>query len=205
MIYMHASSSEPPNLGPWWGNLTTPRRGGDAPIQAGRVWGIDNGVFTGAFDPDELHAKLERLRPYRARCRFAVAPDIMRDAAATLERFREWAPQLHALGYPVAIVAQDGMTPADIPACADALFVGGSDEWRHEHAPALMYHARARNLWVHVGRVNSVERIRWCIRHGANSCDGTHHAFGGLWRTVSLFDPVLRDNYLTPTRQGALL
>jgi hypothetical protein len=61
----------------------------------------------------------------------------------------------------------------------DALFVGGSTEWKlGEDAAWLVQQARGRDKWVHMGRVNSLRRLRYAHRIGCQSVDGTFLAFG---------------------------
>jgi hypothetical protein len=191
-------------LPPWYGTLTTPARWGNAPIREGRTWAMDNGVFTGAFDPERFVRTLDRLTEYRSTCAFVAAPDVIGNADATLAAWPDWSRTIHALGYPTALVAQDGLTPERIPTDADALFIGGTDAWRDGPAvPALVRAAHARGLWVHVGRVNSLKRLRRFALLGAHSADGTHSAFAGVPATVRLFDLVLGQTPLWNAREPA--
>jgi hypothetical protein len=110
----------------------------DTPYQQNRVhelhedgapWCADNGCFSSRWRADHWWAFLERLAPYAASCLFATAPDVVSDAAATLERSLPWMPKMRALGYKVAFVAQNGIENIDVPWDEfDALFIGGSAE-----------------------------------------------------------------------------
>jgi hypothetical protein len=40
-----------------------------------------------------------------------------------------------------------------------------------------MHEAKRRGKWVHVGRVNSRERVRWCVANGADSVDGSGFSY----------------------------
>jgi hypothetical protein len=62
-------------------------------------------------------------------------------------------PRIRAVGYPVALVAQDGLEHADVPRRhIDALFTGGSTAFKTgPAAAALAAQARRRGLWVHMG------------------------------------------------------
>ena len=84
------------------------------------------------------------------------------DAAATLTRSAPFLPAIRALGYPAALVAQDGLEDLDVPwDDFDVLFIGGSTEWKlGPHARALAAEAKARGKGVHMGRVNSQRRRR---------------------------------------------
>lgn len=88
---------------------------------------VDNGAAAGKFHPERFHALLEKLRPYRERALFAVAPDVMRDPGATLALFPEWREVIRQLGYPVAFVAQPGQKPHELPD-ADWVFLGGGNQ-----------------------------------------------------------------------------
>jgi hypothetical protein len=152
-----------------FGQLITPltRR-----ANQGHTFGIDNGAFA-RFDADGFLSLLERQKPYRERCKFVAAPDVVGSARRTLECFRHWFPKLH--GWPVALVAQDGQEDLDIPwSLIDAVFIGGSTEWKlSEFAAAIIKAAQVMGKWVHVGRVNTPDRFRRFEELGVDSCDGT--------------------------------
>lgn len=156
---------------------------GNAPRPLARLpFGLDNGCFAqGArFDPARWLAWLGALTPYRANCLFAVAPDVVGDAVATLDRSLPYLPMIRQLGYPAAFVTQDGCRSDLVPWDEiDALFVGGSDRWKLSEASwRLVAEANRRGLWTHVGRVNSFTRVKAAATAGAKSCDGTFLAFG---------------------------
>jgi len=141
-------------------------------IIAGYPWMLDNGAFSDKWCEAAWLAALEKWQPYAATCIAAVCPDVVGDAAATLERFAKYAPVIREYGYPVAFVTQDGLHMADVPwGEFDVLFVGGSTEHKLRHAYPFLGEAKQRGVWVHVGRVNSAKRIEafWM----ADSCDGT--------------------------------
>ncbi len=61
----------------------------------------------------------------------------------------------------------------------DALFVGGSTEWKLSgSARELVREARARGKSTHMGRVNSLRRLRYAESIGCDSADGTYLIFG---------------------------
>lgn len=131
------------------------------PIHAtGRIWGLDNGGFTD-FDAAAFVQALARYRGIPG-CRFVACPDIVGNAAATLRQFETWAPMIRALGYPVALVAQDGLTVHTTPwRDLDALFIGGTTDFKlSATADELLAYAAAYGKWRHVGRVNSRRRMR---------------------------------------------
>lgn len=138
----------------------------------GRLSGIDNGAFTG-FDAEAFMGLLHRLRGLSG-CRFVVAPDVVGDADQTLALFEMWAPIIRALDYPVALAAQDGLRPGDVPwTQIDALFIGGTTDWKlSPAADLLLLHAGMRRVWRHVGRVNTRRRMRHFL-YRCDSIDGS--------------------------------
>jgi len=61
----------------------------------------------------------------------------------------------------------------------DALFIGATISWKlGSAAAALAAEARARGLTVHMGRVNSLRRLRYAHTIGCHSVDGTYLAYG---------------------------
>lgn len=156
-------------------------------IRGGFAWAADNRMFTGAFREFSNRKAYGRghklgwwdwltlMLEVRETCKFVVIPDVIRDANATIKRFPDYAPRIKAMGYPVAFVAQDGQENLPLPDDYDALFIGGSTNWKLGlGAKRLMLEAKARGKWVHMGRVNSRSRIAYCRSLGIDSVDGTH-------------------------------
>lgn len=164
-------------------------------------WGVDNGAFGKAMrgtpwtDTDtEIYldylAKVARESDV-SNVLFATAPDVLTfidggprgDAAATWARGVDIFPRIRQLGMPVALVAQDGIlgiSPqgADWDAF-DVLFLGGSDQFKlGPEGAAATKRAKARGKWVHMGRVNSLKRLRYAASIGCDSADGTFIGFG---------------------------
>ena len=141
----------------------------------GMVWAADNGCYSNpkAYTDERYLAWLDR-QP-RADCLFASAPDVVGDAQATLKRAAPMLLRIKAIGFPVALVAQDGLTVEDVPwEGIDALFIGGSTEWKlGPEVPPLVDEAKRRGKWVHMGRVNSWRRLEYARAIGCDSVDGT--------------------------------
>lgn len=157
--------------------ITTPLQGNAVP--AGSWFCADNGCFGSGYPGDAAwYAWLETLP--RDRCRFAVAPDVVGDAAATLVRSAPWLPRIRGLGIPAAFVAQDGLEDLVVPWDSfDVLFVGGSTRWKLSAAArGVVADAKARGKSVHMGRVNSFQRIAYARHIGCDSVDGTYLVFG---------------------------
>ena len=100
---------------------------------------------------------------------WVAAPDVVADKEETLALWPAWELRLRGYGWPVAFIAQDGMTPGDVPSGADLVFIGGSTAWKWSSLHAFCQ-AFAR---VHVGRVNGERGLWECYDAGAESCDGT--------------------------------
>jgi hypothetical protein len=143
------------------------------PLEPGR-WAMDNGAFSG-FDEGAFIRMLERFHGCTDGCLFVTAPDKVGDAASTLRLWPFWWRLIHGLGYPVAFVAQDGLTPEAVPwTQLGALFIGGSTEYKESAAArSLCAMAKARGIWVHWGRVNGKRRYELALKAGADSIDGT--------------------------------
>jgi hypothetical protein len=136
---------------------------------------------TGNFTrPVHVPTYLALLATHRdaARFLFATAPDVVGDWHRTWALSRDVLPAIRALGYPAAIVAQDGMAALPDPALWDCLFVGGTTEWKlSEPVYRLVREARALGKWTHMGRVNSWRRLRAAALSGYDSADGTCLAY----------------------------
>lgn len=159
------------------GRLLTPASGNSADVTAecGQLWAADNGCFKG-LDPDAYLAMLNRIAAVdMSRLIFVSVPDVVGDHHVTLSMFRYWLPALKRRKLPAAFVCQDGADIASVPwADISAVFIGGYTRWKlSQQAERIIRYARARGLWVHIGRVNRQERIRHCAALGADSIDGS--------------------------------
>lgn len=165
------------------GQMVTPNSGNR--LQPDVTWALDNGVvkLVGGMpttDPDwnegRWLATLERYADTPG-CLFAVVPDVVCDAAATDERWARYAPIVADLGYTPAYVTQNGCR--SVPGDAGAVFTGGDNRFKlGAAAQELAGSARRRGLWAHMGRVNSLRRLRFAFFHGYDSVDGTFLTFG---------------------------
>lgn len=178
------------------GMISTPA-GGRRPVN-GVPWAADNGCFGKGYPGSAgWLAWLARLAEHADRCLWATAPDVVGDAAATLDRSRPHLPAIRALGYPAALVAQDGLEHLTVPwAEFEVLFIGGTTEWKLGPAAArLIAEALDHGRRVHLGRVNSRRRWSYAEHLGCHTVDGTFLAFGPDTNLPRL---------LSWTRQGAL-
>jgi hypothetical protein len=158
---------------------------------------LDSGAWSAhlngtPFDGDAYRALLEwgagaqsGLPPKRQAPLFAVVPDVVSDREGTLESWNRWAGEVAAYNFRPAMAVQDGMTPDDVPAEAEVIFVGGSTAFKWSTMETWCNAFPGR---VHVGRVNTYKRLRQCQDAGAVSCDGTgwfrgdKEQLGGLYR-----------------------
>jgi hypothetical protein len=148
---------------------------------AGQPWAADNGRFSKpqTYSDESYLGWLDKRSPDAERCLFATAPDVVGDAAATLEFSLPMLPRIRAAGYRPALVAQDGLEALPVPWDAfDVLFIGGSTAWKLSEACfSLIAEAKRRGKWVHMGRVNSLRRLKIAKSVGCDSVDGTFLRF----------------------------
>lgn len=142
-------------------------------------WLLDNDAFSGNFDTKKWLRYLIENDKYIPTCIGVSIPDVVGDALTTLRQFSRYWKVVKDLGYPVAFVSQDGITPEITPwDNFQVLFVGGTDDHKlNNEAGIMIAEAKARGKWVHIGRVNSESRIRQFYM--ADSVDGTHFRFVG--------------------------
>ena len=166
------------NPRPELGLMYQPGMGND--VRPFQFWefACDNGRFA---RPDQWNAGnwlewLASLRRYRDNCLFAVAPDVVGDALATLNLSRPYLSTIRQLGYRAAFAAQEGFHDAfPDPDTFDVLFVGGRDEWKfaEDGGYAAARWARAHGKPTHMGRVNSERRTLTMLVSLFDSVDGT--------------------------------
>lgn len=159
--------------------IATPLQGNVIPPAV--RWCADNGCYGKGYPGDgEWLAWLAERMHAANRCAFATAPDVVGHARETLRRSLPWLPRVRELGYPAALVAQDGLERLPIPWGAfDALFIGGTTEWKlGKSVRGIVADAKARGKYVHFARVNSGRRWRYAENLGCDSADGTFLTFG---------------------------
>lgn len=160
------------------GYIDTPLQGNVRPADV--IWCADNGCFGKGFNEDRWFSWLEANAGDADTCAFATAPDVVGDAMGSIARSLPWFEPIRSLGYRVAFVAQDGLEDCEIPWHEfDALFIGGSTEWKLGAAcREIVAEANRRGKWVHGGRVNSLKRYQYMEAIGCDSVDGTYLTFG---------------------------
>jgi hypothetical protein len=165
------------------GMIATPRQ--RLAVPDGVTWAADTGCYSATGYPGDRKwlEWLTRFTPeQRSRCLFATAPDVVADAAATLARSDPYLDEIHLLGFCPALVLQDGLELLEEEIPWDrigAVFIGGSTRYKiGDHARRMARLARDRGLHVHMGRVNSLRRMRYAEAIGCQSVDGTLLVFG---------------------------
>jgi hypothetical protein len=135
---------------------------------------IDNGAYAG-LNVTGFLSLLEREKSGRHLCRFVAVPDVVGSARRTLEVFDGWKYRPELSGWPLALVAQDGLEDLTIPwKQIAAIFIGGTTGWKlGNHAANVIRAAKALGKWVHAGRVNTPARFEYFEKLGADSMDGT--------------------------------
>jgi hypothetical protein len=141
-----------------------------------REWAADNAAFS-RFDAAAYRSMLATIAG-RPGCLFVTVPDVVGDAFATRELWRAWFPVVRAHGLPAAFVLQDGLDDVGVPwlECA-AVFIGGSTEFKlGPVARMAVQEAHRLGKWVHMGRVNTMRRLRYAQHIGCDSVDGSGFA-----------------------------
>jgi hypothetical protein len=142
------------------------------------TYALDNGAWTAhrqgrLFDERAFLGAVELLGEG---AQFVVVPDIVCGGLASLRLSEAWLPRLDGVGRRRLLAVQNGMAPADVRGLLSSqvgIFVGGDSAWKETTLPAWGDLAREIGCYLHVGRVNTVRRIRLCQLADAQSFDGT--------------------------------
>lgn len=144
----------------------------------GFAYALDNGAWTAHAkgEPFDEAAFLAAVAAIGDAADWVVVPDVVGDAPATLAAARAWAPRL--AGHRRMFVLQDGVCGDDVDALRrehpmHGVFVGGSSAWKDGHLSWWASWARERGLVCHVGRVNTLGRLRACVEARVDSVDGS--------------------------------
>ena len=136
---------------------------------AGVPYGLDNGCFKRFNEKawSRLLNEAEENMP-----KFVCLPDMVGDAVRTLDLFDAFESKTN--GLPRCLVLQDGIGNHRIDwSKLSAVFVGGSDAFKiSEEAMNACKTAKMLGKWVHVGRVNTAQRVRHWLGV-ADSIDGS--------------------------------
>jgi hypothetical protein len=159
-------------MNPYIGALLTPRAGNSQKSREGLVWAADNSAFAN-FDEKSFLKMIEKIQG--SDCKFVSCPDVVANGESTLKLFYHWMPIIKSFNLPVALVIQNGMKLKDIPfEKLDAIFVGGNDEFKlGKEARRICIEAKKRSKWLHMGRVNTLKRIKYAFELNCDSIDGS--------------------------------
>lgn len=183
-------------------------------VATGLPWAIDNGAYSG-FDPVAFRDLLSRAKG-QPRLMWVAAPDVVGDARGTLGLFWQWE-NLRA-DFPLAFVLQNGQHADELPD-ADCYFVGGCLECQHckrtepaarlgdrcvgcqrrltewklgPAAASLCAAVKRQDKQLHMGRVNSLRRLRVAHDRGCDSVDGSGYSrFAAVARSKGRRDMLL--------------
>lgn len=139
---------------------------------------LDNGAWSAFMNKTEFDEKAfqKAVAKIGSDADFTVVPDIVEGGVDSLSLSRRWLPWVLDRS-PVALIAvQDGMGDNDIlPMLSErvGVFVGGSTAWKEATMGRWGALCRSAGSICHVGRVNSIRRIRLCAAAGATSFDGS--------------------------------
>lgn len=157
-------------------------------------YALDNGAWTAfqrgeSFDVPAFEKAVALLGPGAD---WIVLPDIVAGSLASLRFSLDWLdalrnrPSLRGSQYLLAV--QNGMEPQHIGPLVGpeiGIFVGGDTPWKLATMASWARLAHERGAICHVGRVNTVRRIRLCAAAGADSFDGS-----GVSRFASALPPL---------------
>lgn len=157
---------------------------------AGIPWALDNGAYSDwlakvPFNTGRFLTVLGKvdaaIRAGADRPDFIVIPDLVAGGDRSLWFSHDWMhdneEELPDERWYLAV--QDGMdTPSLVSRVVDALapagiFVGGTLAWKHRTAEAWVRFAHERGFKCHIGRVPTLQRLKWAERIGADSVDST--------------------------------
>jgi hypothetical protein len=179
-MFVMPSNHSSPAIHYWAGRyreiawLIGPKSFGKAKLRKWIPYALDNDVFSAftekkPWDEYKYFKGLDRARMEAQKPMWAAVPDAVADRKQTLNLWDKYAARVASYGWPLAFVVQDGMTLNDIPQEASIVFVGGSTKFKWS----------TLNMWlesgkrIHVGRVNSMDRVWLCHDLGVESVDGT--------------------------------
>ena len=167
-LYVKYIQETQPGLMHFLGWLQTPRVAlSFARIACSRLpIACDNSAFS-HFNASAFFRMLDRARGFDVE--WVAVPDVVGDAKETLRLFRLYSPLIER---PLAFVAQNGAEDLELPQNIRCLFVGGTTKWKLSRAAlSVIDEAKRRGCTVHMGRVNSLKRIRYAYRIGCDSID----------------------------------
>lgn len=141
-------------------------------------YALDNGAWS-AFQqqrPWDSQRFQRLLRQRGGDAEWVVVPDIVAGGMRSLALSLAWLPRILDAAPYALLAVQDGMQPPDVAPYLGSrvgIFVGGSTTWKLTTLPHWCGLGAQMSCRVHIGRVNSLRRLRACQLAGATSFDGT--------------------------------
>ena len=204
LLVTQAAPTLEPHRTPSLGRLIQPRHLSslERTISSGMPFGADNDCFRSFHSRRYVHMldKLQealiaanngeqRAEHWRARPLFVTVPDVVADSRRTAHLWGVWADAVRRRGLPPAFVVQND---CDLPNMSppwhefDALFIGGDTPFKlGPRVRRIVHIAKEHGKHVHMGRVNSLIRMRYAESLGVDSIDGLKWA---KWRNRYLDD-----------------
>jgi hypothetical protein len=148
----------------------------------GFPYALDNGAWTSFQRGEPFHAAAFELALSRvgAGADWIVLPDIVMGGLPSLRFSQLWLEKLRhrrsLRDQTFLIGVQNGMEPGHVRHLIGprtAIFVGGDTAWKLSTMALWARLAHSHGAICHVGRVNSVRRIRMCAAAGVDSFDGS--------------------------------
>ena len=144
----------------------------------GFPFALDNGAWS-AFTqgrPFDERSFARALRMMGPGADWTVIPDIVAGGPASLDLSLRWMRRVLDETPRALIAVQNGLECRDVRPFLGSrvgIFVGGDTQWKLSTLPGWAALGREVGCWVHVGRVNTRQRILACTAAGAHSFDGT--------------------------------
>ena len=143
-------------------------------------YALDNGAYINynkGLDFD-VETFFEMVKDWGDGADWIAIPDVVTDASTTLNVSWPYISKLTELGFgdKLLFVYQDGMTAADLHPYVGqkiGIFIGGTTEAKLKNLPWIAELCRLNDVVCHVGRVNTMKRVNYCIDHGCTSFDGS--------------------------------
>lgn len=177
------------------GILVSPGRTCTGYSQTGIKMAIDNGAFSSwmrgfPFMAEEFREHLANAFKNGINAEFIVCPDIVAGGKESLDFSMKWATG-ELLGARLALAVQDGMKPSDIDQSMlkhfTHIFVGGTVEWKWKTVKKWVEFAHSNKKKIHVGRVGTLDKLRFCESIGVDSVDSSNFARNDSWDVIDAF------------------
>ena len=170
-----------------WRLMVTPEK----PLTQGMPYALDNGAWSAfvqqrPWDRRAFESTFEKLGPGAD---FVVLPDIVAGGFDSLLLSLEWLDRLGNWPGLLLLAVQNGMEPEQVAPFLSkrvGLFVGGDTDWKLATLPAWARLAHRLGLYIHVARVDTARRIRYCSGFHVSSFDGS--SVSRFPKTLGLLD-----------------